>query len=111
MNKLDGEKSKKNKDAGIRQVSRSNLNWLIAVHERLRKISKEREGQMVTGEDVRSTLMEFGLEPNHPNAWGALINGLIKKKVLIRTNSYRSMKDPRSHARSTRVYKLAGWQE
>ena len=111
MSNFDAEKSKENRDAGIGRVANSNLSWLAAVHDRLRKISKEREGQLVTGEDVRATLTELGLKPNHPNAWGALINGLVKKKVLLPTDVYRPMKDPRSHARSTRVYALSGWQE
>jgi hypothetical protein len=110
MIKFDAEKSTQNKEDGMKKVVGSNLSWVVAVHARLYKMSKEQAGDLFTGEDIRATLTEFGLEPNHPNAWGALINGLIIKKVLIPTLLYRPMKDPRSHARKTRVYMLNVWK-
>jgi hypothetical protein len=98
------EKSMQNKKDGMEKVIASNLSWMEAMRNQLRIILKGREGEFLTGEDIRAALTELGIEPNHPNAWGGLINNLIKKKVLIPTSQYKPMEDPRSHARSTRVY-------
>jgi hypothetical protein len=110
MIEFDAEKSMQNKKDGMEKVAASNLPWMEAVRNRLRIVLKGREGELLTGEDIRATLTELGLEPNHPNAWGSLINTLIKKKVLIPTSQYRPMRDPRSHARSTRIYILNAWK-
>jgi hypothetical protein len=110
MVEFDAVKSMQNKKDGMEKVIASNLSWVEAVRSRLSTILKGREGEFLTGEDIRATLTELGIEPNHPNAWGALVNSLIKKKVLIPTSQYKPMKDPRSHARSTRVYILNAWK-
>jgi hypothetical protein len=110
MIEFDAEKSLQNKKEGMEKVIASNLPWIEAVRERLRTILKGRAGELLTGEDIRAALSELGFEPNHPNAWGALINDLIKKKVLLPTSQYRPMKHPRSHGRATRVYILNTWR-
>lgn len=106
---FNAEKSMENKKDGMEKVLNSNLSWVEAVRSRLSTILKEKEGKLLTGEDIRAAFAELGIEPNHPNAWGALVNSLIKKKILIPTSQYKPMKDPRSHARSTRVYILNAW--
>jgi hypothetical protein len=110
MTNFDIKKAMQNKEDGVKKVLTSNILWLEAVSAQLRKISKEREGEFLMGEDIRATLMDLGFEPNHPNAWGAMINSLIKKKVLIPTDEYRPTKDPRSHGRKTKVYILTAWK-
>jgi hypothetical protein len=42
--------------------------------------------------------------PGHHNAWGGLINSLIREGSIRFTGKYRKMKDPTSHARKTPVY-------
>jgi hypothetical protein len=106
---FDAAQSRENRDAGIEQVSNSNAVWLSAAKQMLHKLAKDRDGQEVTGEDVRAILTEIGMTPEHPNAWGALINWMVKRNVLIPTHRYTSMKDPRSHARKTQIYKLNGF--
>ncbi len=57
-----------------------------------------------TGEDIRFYVsQEIGC-PTHPNAYGALINTLVRRKIIKPTGEYRAMRDDSSHARKTPVY-------
>jgi len=58
-----------------------------------------------TGEDIRIAMQRKGFYPKHHNAWGGAINMCIKELMLIPTARYRPMADPRSHSRSTRIYR------
>ncbi len=64
-------------------------------------------GREVTGEDIRFRCEQRSLRPHHPNAWGALVNTAVRRKLLIPTDKFVSMKDKSSHARMTRVYKVS----
>ncbi len=57
-----------------------------------------------TGEDIRFYLNKEVGCPAHPNAWGALINTLVRRKIIKPTGEYRAMRDDSSHARKTPVY-------
>ena len=57
-----------------------------------------------TGEDIRIYIEGKIGKPHHHNAWGAIINSAVRRKTLIKTNQYRQMKTPKSHARATPVY-------
>ena len=57
-----------------------------------------------TGEDLRHFFESKGIRPNSPKAWGALVNTLIRRKLIRRTGERRHMRDSQSHARMTDVY-------
>jgi len=61
---------------------------------------------MVTGEDVRVLCAEVEIAPHHHNAWGAAINTMVRRGLLVPTGMFTQMKDVRSHARLTRVYRV-----
>jgi hypothetical protein len=42
--------------------------------------------------------------PKHSNAWGSLVNILLKQHVIRPTGIHVPMRDPISHARMTPVY-------
>lgn len=63
-------------------------------------------GRELTGEDIRFKLTNYGITPHDPHAWGALISTAIKRKLLIPTQQFVSMRDKSSHARMTRVYRV-----
>jgi hypothetical protein len=56
------------------------------------------------GEDIRFHLELYMDAPKHPNAWGALISMLVKRKIIFGTGKYRQMHDKRSHARTSQIY-------
>lgn len=87
------------RDEGITKVGEHNddwLEWCVSIVK-----NNFRRG---TGEDIRVYCQALRLEPKHPNAWGALINVLVKRGLIQKTGEYRQMKDKRSHARETAVY-------
>ena len=95
------------RDEGIRVVSEHNENWTEQALKYAAVWVEDRKHWQwdFTGEEIRfDVTMGIG-HPNHPNAWGALINTLIKRKIIVPTGEHRQMKDKTSHARQTPVYK------
>ncbi len=91
------------RDEGISKVSANNDKWLSRCVWQMEQSVWLGDGTF-TGEDVRFYLnREVGC-PAHSNAWGALINTLIKRKIIKPTGEYRPMRDDNSHARKTPVY-------
>jgi len=99
---LSGEQLR---DQGIQQVSEHNENWMEnALTASKRFVFYQGLTGTFTGEDIRFAC-QWLPQPKSSNAWGALINTLIKRKIIVPTGEHRHMKDSRSHARSTPVYK------
>ena len=65
-------------------------------------------GVQVTGEDIRFIAESMNIHPEHHNAWGASINAVLQKGLIVDTGKHTSLKDPSSHARRTPVYKRTG---
>jgi hypothetical protein len=63
-------------------------------------------GREGTGEDFRLACEREDIRPHHANAWGALILSLKRQGHLAETGEWRSMRDSKSHARMTRVYRV-----
>ena len=58
------------------------------------------------GEDIRDLLVKAGI-PHRPQAWGPLINVLLRGKQIEKTGTYRKMQAAGSNARESRCYRLA----
>lgn len=60
-----------------------------------------------TGEDIRDELTSrpYVGFPSHPNAWGALINTLARRGLIVATGQYVVPKDKSSHARKIQLYR------
>ena len=90
------------RDEGIAKVSDNNESWM---NECIKYVSTQpRFRAKFTGEDIRFNCVSFVGYPSHPNAWGALINTLVRRKIIKPTGEYRAMRDDSSHARKTPVY-------
>lgn len=91
------------RNTGIKTVTVNNEDWMercMSAYDVFSRITPE-----FTGEDVRRYCESAGLHPKHHNAWGAFINSLVRRGSMIATGTYRQMKDKRSHARRTPLYK------
>lgn len=102
---FDLKAGKELRDEGIKQVSDHNEDWMENCYCRAFSFVNGVKPEHFTGEDIRLHCQKHEAEPKHPNAWGALINTLIKRKIITPTGEHRPMKDKTSHARSTPVYK------
>jgi len=87
------------RDAGIARVSANNDSWMESALAKIERLDFDE----ATGEDFRM-LLELP-EPKHPNAWGALTRTAISRGLIIPTGHWVKMKDPRSHARMTPLYR------
>ncbi len=89
------------RDEGIAKVSDNNEKWMRICIEKAHGACPNND---FTGEDLRCVLGYLVGLPSHPNAWGALINTLVRRKIIKPTGEYRAMRDSASHARKTPVY-------
>ncbi len=94
------------RDEGISKVSENNGKWMeLCVREAQRYFPLESDFRTTfTGEDIRFYLSQTVGCPAHSNAWGALVNTLVRRKIIRPTGEYRAMRDQNSHARKTPVY-------
>ncbi len=96
------------RDEGIAKVSSNNESWMAVALESAEYFVSTCDGEMrhrtFTGEDIRHHCSGSAGCPAHSNAWGALINTLLKRKIITPTGEYRAMRDDNSHARKTPVY-------
>ena len=96
------------KEKGIKSVSEHNENWMAnAIMTAKRFVYYQGLTGTFIGEDIRLAC-QWMPQPKHPNAWGALINTLVKRKIIVPTGEYRQPKDKNSHARAIQVYKFNG---
>ncbi len=92
------------RDEGISKVSDNNEKWMERCIKEVSDWLPISERKTFTGEDLRFVLNCNVGCPAHPNAWGALVNTLIRRKIIKPTGEYRAMRDENSHARKTPVY-------
>jgi len=60
-------------------------------------------GALVTGETIRQRCR---MEPDHPNAWGAIIHKYVRRGRLVPTGRYVKMQTPSSHSRVNPLYRV-----
>lgn len=105
---FDLMEGKKLREEGITQVSVHNESWMDRCLRRAEGFAVQRKGLMndtFTGEDIRFYCKDYIEQPKHPNAWGALINTLVKRNVIRSTGQYQQPKDKSSHARAIQIYR------
>ena len=98
----DPAKSQAARDAGMNLVRANNASWLESVIGLIQMLP---QGWCGTGEDVRRIAVPTAGQPKHHNAWGAVINVAIRRKLLVKTGRRLKMRFVRSHARKTDEYR------
>jgi len=103
MQQLDLLDALKARDVAIDLVSANADGWMAVGLALLGTFPIGQEG---TGEDFRLRLRDKGLpNPHHHNAWGALILSAQRRQLLLKTGEMRHMRQKKSHARLTPVYR------
>jgi hypothetical protein len=109
---FDGVESKANRNAALERVRLNAGAWFDCALAEANTIAHERPGELVSGEDLRFAITDrIGPPPNHHNTWGSLIRTLGDGRVLLKTTARTNMKDPRSNARETPLYRLNPQEE
>lgn len=99
---FDSDQSRLERDIGMAQVLRADSTWADDIGM---WISNLPHGWTGTGEDIRRVWFRCGgLKPKHPNAWGGVIYGAVKRGVLAKTGKRKHMMFTKSHSRTTDVY-------
>lgn len=100
---LDLFASRMARDKAIASVEANNVRWVDKAASAFEAIFRI-DGPSFTGEQVRVQVAACGLKPSHHNAWGALMNKLLRSGRITSTGEYGQMSDVRSHARKTPFY-------
>lgn len=90
------------KTLSLAKIEKSNAVWMVLAVNVIQRISPGSEG---IGEDFRHAVASYIGRPTRPNAWGALIRKATTLGLLELTGEMRSMRDRRSHARKSWVYR------
>ncbi len=91
------------RDEALEQVTDHNGKWMERCVREM-ELCAWGDGFGFTGEQIRFHLTAAIGYPAHSNAWGALINTLVRRKIIRPTGEWRAMRDDSSHARKTPVY-------
>src|SRR6056297_335820 len=83
------------RDRGITSVTENSQPWM----DRAAAAALKMPDGECTGEDIRLHVSELVGDPHHHNAWGALINRLIRNRVIYSTGMTCHAKLPKAHAR------------
>jgi hypothetical protein len=87
------------KDTGIASVESHNPTFVEKMRARAIEVATS-EGT-VTSDDLRRYGKAYGIEPNHPNAWGAIFRGNLWRSVGRKKSTLNS-----NHSREIRVWSL-----
>lgn len=93
-------------EARDRSIDRVLTNAGTDWREQAMEITRALGGE-VTGEDIRLACQAEKIGPHHHNAWGGLVNFMIREGLLLPTGRYVPMKATGSHGRRTQVYAVA----
>ena len=93
------------RDQGLAQTLGNNESWATRALNYIRLIPA---GTFLTGETIREQLIAAGIEPGHPNAYGALIKMARHHRLIEQTGLYVPMRQKKSHARMTPEYRRTG---
>lgn len=95
---FDRKTATAHKDAGIETVREHNSDFIAMMQATARNISQAVGS--VTSDDLRRAAQNYGIEPRHQNAWGAIFRG--KEWMAI---GYTKSTLVSNHARTIRVWK------
>lgn len=102
------------RDAVLNAIKAREQTWFTRAFVLAAERLKHRKGKEMTGEDIRLLIDDGAQElPGDayrnpgPHVWGALVRELMRDGFIVPTRNWIPMRTPRSHARLTRVYRVA----
>jgi hypothetical protein len=105
---FDALASRDARDRGIERVSIAADQFMDEAIKSVRELRRRLDGVFLA-EDIRRELIDMGIKPHSPHAWGALTRTLISMRLIERTGQWVPMRDKRSHARLTPQYQWIVW--
>lgn len=106
MGLFDHDESIRQRDEALDQVEENAAPWFDQGIAQVAMLAATRRAdERFRGEQIRYWVREEIGEPHHPNAWGALINAAVRRKIIVDTGEEQQMSKPSSHARRTAVYR------
>lgn len=102
---FDAARALRERDVGIRRVIDGNPEFKQCAAAYIDRLPYDWWG---SGEDIRRGYLNTSEpKPSHPNAWGGVIMGAVRRGVLINTGKRKHMEAEKSHGRTTDIYRKA----
>ena len=99
---FNSKKAKAARDEGMERVQAHNMAFRDAIAAFID--TKLPRGWTGIGEDIRR--LWTGIQPHHPNCWGAICNAALKRGTLEKIpNAMRRPEAVKSHSRPTHVFR------
>jgi len=98
---FDRQEADAQKEAGLDKVEKNSERFVDVMRAYARVVAR-RPPWSVTSDDLRAYAHRCGLEPNHPNAWGAVFRGAEWKQV-----GWTKSRLVSNHSRAIRIWRLA----
>lgn len=83
------------RDAGMARTTGLSPKWAAEAMAAIIAIPRGWQGM---GEDIRVLVGDKVGHPHHPNCWGALIMGAMRKGLLVKTGVWKGARAKASHA-------------
>jgi hypothetical protein len=90
------------RDQGIKAVTQGQDDWL----ERAHKALSSYPGTSANAEELREWVEAIAGAPRHPNIWGGLFIGAVRRGTLENSGTYVKGSRPEGRARRVPVYLL-----
>lgn len=97
------QQARNRRDIGIAAVVEHNTSFCDLGEFYVRK---HLAGQEVTGDEIHSWLEAIGVQPDHHNAWGGFVSGLVRRGVLEDTGRSRHASRVSRHAGRLPVWRV-----
>ena len=97
-------KSREERDKALKQVSENSEEWFPKAVAALPTIVGMMPPEF-SPEELRTAMSGVIGNPHHHNAWGALTNTAVRRKLIVPTGNWGQNRKKESHARVTRLYR------
>lgn len=103
---INGMKAREERDRALKQVSENAEDWFTKATSALPTIIGMMPPEF-SPEELRTAVSSVVGDPHHHNAWGALTNTAVRRKLMVATGQLRQNRKKESHARVVRLYRAA----
>ena len=90
------------RNQGIAKVMEHELTWAEHAHEAISRYP----GDTANAEELRAWVEQQVGAPSHVNAYGGVIMGCVRRKLLTNLNNYVIGKNPAGHGRRVATYRI-----
>lgn len=94
------------RNEGIARVTENSGSWMDEARAAALSFLPGVSGKLITADVIRDAVLRRAGPPHHFNAWGALVNGLVKRGHLLPTGRVAASPRASNHAHRNPIYEV-----